>query len=90
MEGLLITAALSLLVANLFDLSSVSMMGSAGFLLVFAAVNVANVRRARRLYEPGCGPMSSTRGRPSWSTAPGKDVRISPNTRAASPSRPVR
>jgi amino acid transporter len=45
-EGLLITAVASLLVANLFDLSSISMMGSAGFLLIFAAVNLANVRLA--------------------------------------------
>ena len=47
-EGLLVTAAVSLLVANLFDLSSISMMGSAGFLLIFAAVNVANARLAGR------------------------------------------
>jgi len=46
-EGLFITSALTLLAANLFDLSSISMMGSAGFLLIFAAVNGANVR----LYE---------------------------------------
>jgi amino acid transporter len=46
-EGLFITSVLTLLVANLFDLSSISMMGSAGFLLIFAAVNGANVR----LYE---------------------------------------
>lgn len=43
-EGLLITAALTLVVANLFDLSSISMMGSAGFLIIFAAVNIANAR----------------------------------------------
>ncbi len=43
-EGLLITSGLTLLVANLFDLTSISMMGSAGFLLIFAAVNGANVR----------------------------------------------
>jgi amino acid transporter len=47
-EGLLITAGVSLLVANLFDLSSISMMGSAGFLLIFAAVNVANARLSAR------------------------------------------
>ena len=29
--------------ANFFDLSSISTMGSAGFLLIFAMVNVANV-----------------------------------------------
>jgi len=43
-EGLLITSALTLLVANLFDLSSISTMGSAGFLLIFAAVNASNAR----------------------------------------------
>jgi len=42
--GLLITATTTLLVANFFDLSSISTMGSAGFLLIFAAVNLANVR----------------------------------------------
>jgi amino acid transporter len=43
-EGLLITSGITLLVANLFDLSSISIMGSAGFLLIFAAVNTANLR----------------------------------------------
>jgi amino acid transporter len=47
-EGLLLTSALALLVANLFDLSSISTMGSAGFLLIFAAVNAANARLAGR------------------------------------------
>jgi amino acid transporter len=43
-EGLLITAGLALMVANLFNLASISLMGSAGFLLIFAAVNLANAR----------------------------------------------
>lgn len=43
-EGLLFTSLLTLLVANLFDLSSISLMGSAGFLLIFAAVNAANLK----------------------------------------------
>ncbi len=43
-EGLLITAALTLLTANLVDLSSIALVGSAGFLAAFAAVNAANVR----------------------------------------------
>jgi amino acid transporter len=47
-EGLLISAALTLLVANLFDLSRISLMGSAGFLLIFAAVNTANAKLADR------------------------------------------
>jgi amino acid transporter len=47
MEGLLITAGLTLLVANAFDLTSIATLGSAGFLLIFAAVNAANARHAR-------------------------------------------
>ncbi len=43
-EGLLITSLLTLLIANLFDLSSISLMGSAGFLIVFAMVNTANFK----------------------------------------------
>jgi hypothetical protein len=46
-EGLLITAAVTLLIANLFDISSISTMGSAGFLLIFAAVNGANLKLRR-------------------------------------------
>jgi amino acid transporter len=41
-EGLLITASIALLTANLLNLSSISTVGSAGFLLIFAAVNGAN------------------------------------------------
>jgi amino acid transporter len=43
-EGLLITSFLTLIVANVFNLSSISIMGSAGFLLIFGAVNASNVR----------------------------------------------
>jgi hypothetical protein len=43
-EGLLITSGLTLLIANLTDLTSIAVMGSAGFLLLFAAVNGANLR----------------------------------------------
>ncbi len=46
LEGLLITAGLTLFTANAFDLTSISTLGSAGFLLIFAAVNAANARRA--------------------------------------------
>ena len=46
-EGLLITSVTTLFVANLVDLSSISTMGSAGFLLIFAAVNAANAVLAR-------------------------------------------
>lgn len=45
-EGLLITTGLALLLANLADLSAISTMGSAGFLLIFAAVNAAHARLA--------------------------------------------
>ena len=45
-EGLLITAGLTLLIANVFDLTSIATLGSAGFLLIFAAVNAANARHA--------------------------------------------
>jgi amino acid transporter len=45
-EGLLITSALTLLIANLFDLTNISMMGSSGFLIIFAGVNFANARLA--------------------------------------------
>jgi hypothetical protein len=43
-EGLLITSVLTLLASNFLDLSSISLMGSAGFLIIFAFVNAANVR----------------------------------------------
>jgi amino acid transporter len=49
LEGLLITTGLTLVVANLFQISSISSMGSAGFLLVFAAVNGANAVEAHRI-----------------------------------------
>lgn len=40
-EGLLITSAVTLLVVNLFNISSIATMGSAGFLVIFSAVNAA-------------------------------------------------
>jgi len=43
-EGLIITMVITLFIANFFDLSSISVMGSAGFLLIFAAVNATNVK----------------------------------------------
>lgn len=49
-EGLIITSVLTLVIANLFDLSSIAMMGSAGFLLIFAAVNVANFRLHKKTF----------------------------------------
>lgn len=44
LEGLFLTAGLGLLVANTLDISSISVMGSAGFLLIFVFVNVANFK----------------------------------------------
>lgn len=46
-DGLLITSGATLLIANLTNISSMSTMGSAGFLLIFAAVNAANVLLAK-------------------------------------------
>jgi len=48
LEGLFITSGLTLVVANVLDLTSISTAGSAGFLLIFAAVNAANVHLARQ------------------------------------------
>ena len=47
-EGLLITSALTLVISNLFDLTNISIMGSSGFLIIFTAVNLANVILARK------------------------------------------
>lgn len=52
-EGLLITAVLTLFTANSLDLASVSTLGSAGFLLVFAAVNTANALHAKHTKSHG-------------------------------------
>jgi amino acid transporter len=46
-EGLLLTALATLLLTNLLDISRISMIGSAGFLIVFVVVNLANVRLHR-------------------------------------------
>ncbi len=53
-EGLLITSAVTLIVANFFDISSLSTMGSSGFLLIFGMVNIAN------------GKLSKETGSKSW------------------------
>ncbi len=42
--GLLVTAGLVVLVTNTVDLTGISLMGSASFLIIYAAVNVAAVR----------------------------------------------
>ncbi len=43
-EGLIITTALVILFANGFGLEGIAMMGSASFLLIYAAVNVSHLR----------------------------------------------
>ena len=42
--GLLLTAALVVVVMLIFDLSGIAMMGSAAFLLIYAAVNVGHLK----------------------------------------------
>jgi amino acid transporter len=46
--GLLLTAALVVLLTLLLDLSGIAMMGSAAFLLIYAAVNAAHLRVLRQ------------------------------------------
>jgi amino acid transporter len=52
--GLLLTAGLVVVVTLLFDLSGIAMMGSAAFLLVYAAVNAGHLRV---LKETGANPV---------------------------------
>ncbi len=47
LEGLFITSGLAMVLANLADLSAISTLGSGGFLIIFAAVNAANLVRCR-------------------------------------------
>ena len=73
--GLLITSGLTLLVANFFDLSSIATVGSAGFLLIFAAVNTANALHASRtdshgwISAAGAGACIGALGALVWQTA---------------------
>lgn len=46
LEGLLITAGATVVLANVLNLDSISTMGSAGFLIIFAVVNAAEARTA--------------------------------------------
>lgn len=74
-EGLLITSGLTVLIANTVDLSSISMMGSAGFLLIFAAVNCANAvlahdtKSRRSIPLIGAGLCLGALGSLIWQTA---------------------
>ena len=46
-EGLLILAILTIIFATTFNLENISIAGSLGFLIIFAGVNLANVKLAR-------------------------------------------
>jgi amino acid transporter len=52
-EGLFITAGLVVIIVNLFKLEGVALMGSASFLFIYAAVNMAHLRLYR---ETGANP----------------------------------
>jgi amino acid transporter len=81
-EGLLITSGVTLLIANTFDLSSISVMGSAGFLLIFAAVNAANAvlatetESARWVSILGGGLCLGAFGSLIWQTAASAPARL--------------
>ncbi len=47
LEGMIIFAVLTLIIANFIPLQAIATMGSAGFLIIFMAVNIANFRLAR-------------------------------------------
>ena len=47
LEGMILFAALTLVVANFVPLATIATMGSAGFLLIFMVVNVANCKLRR-------------------------------------------
>ena len=52
-EGLFLVFVLAVLIANLFNLSSISLIGSAGFLIIFAIVNFAAFYKRRYLNANG-------------------------------------
>jgi len=47
LEGMIIFAILTLFIANFIPLNAIATMGSAGFLLIFMAVNIANFKLAK-------------------------------------------
>ncbi len=47
--GLLITAVMTLVIANIFNLESISTAGSVGFLLIFAMVNYVGVKVSKEI-----------------------------------------
>lgn len=62
--GLLITAGLALLLANLGNISSISTMASSGFLIIFAMVNLANYKMSDEVHSnriiAGAGVLACT------------------------------
>jgi len=46
--GLLISAGLTLVIANGFNLTDISVMGSSGFLIIFGTVNAANLKLRKK------------------------------------------
>jgi len=81
-EGLLITAGATLVIANLFDLSSIATLGSAGFLVIFAAVNVAHARLANQMHTHawtgwlGAGVCTLALAALIWETARDEPLRL--------------
>ena len=53
-EGLFITAGLVILFTNLFDLGRIAMLGSAAFLLIYAAVDIGHLKLCK---ETGANPV---------------------------------
>jgi hypothetical protein len=43
------TTVLFLLLANLVDLSSIAFIGSAGFLIIFAVVNLSSIKLSKEI-----------------------------------------
>ena len=48
LEGMIMFAVLTLIIANFVPLDAIATMGSAGFLLIFMAVNIANYKLAKQ------------------------------------------
>ncbi|NQU42999.1 APC family permease [bacterium] len=80
--GLLITAGLTLFVANALDMTSIATLGSAGFLLIFASVNAANARHASHtnsrawISVGGAGACVAAFGALVWQTARTEPARL--------------
>ena len=54
LTGLILISVITLVVANFLDLQSIATMASAGFLLIFAMVNLANILLARETRSSRC------------------------------------